>query len=297
MIRYLMGELSPEDMSRIETEFFADDRCFERLAALESELVDSYVRGMLSEEDRERLEKAFLASPARRSKVEFARALLAAAGAGPPREAEESWQVRVWRSLGALFQGLQPALRVATGLAAVVLVLGAAWLVVETARLRNQLGVVQAQRRDAEDRLAQQRARLEQLTQQLRREREQRAAGPSRLPEVAVSLILTPGLVRGLEEPARLAISAQVQRLRLELDLPEQAAYRSYRATIRTAEGGQVWSEDPLRARTRDSGKAVVLSFPAAVLTPGEYLVELRGLTESGAFEALESYYFRLSRP
>lgn len=75
-IRYLLGEVSQQEQTQIEEQFFADDVFFETLLAVESELIDCYVRGKLSPHDGEQFEKHFLASPERRKRVEIARDLM-----------------------------------------------------------------------------------------------------------------------------------------------------------------------------------------------------------------------------
>src|SRR6267142_1636604 len=57
-------------------------------------------------------------------------------------------------------------------------------------------------------------------------------------------------------------------------------------------EGGLVRSADMLRARTTDSGKAVVIDLPPQFLAPGNYEVELLGLVDPGKFEEVAYYNF-----
>ena len=44
LIHYLLGELSEQDQEQIEEKYFPDKGAFERLCALEDELIDRYVR-------------------------------------------------------------------------------------------------------------------------------------------------------------------------------------------------------------------------------------------------------------
>jgi|SRR5215213_1915310 len=76
VIRYLLGEASRQEHTQIEEQFFADDKFFEHLLAVEEELIDCYVRGKLPPHDREQFEKHFLASPERRRRVELAKHLM-----------------------------------------------------------------------------------------------------------------------------------------------------------------------------------------------------------------------------
>lgn len=76
MVKYLLGELSPEQEQQIEAAYFADDQVFDRLQALKEKLIDDYLHGKLSAENLRSFEQYFLASPAQRKQVEFARSLM-----------------------------------------------------------------------------------------------------------------------------------------------------------------------------------------------------------------------------
>lgn len=76
MVKYFLGDLSPEKEQQLEELFFADDRLFDRLQAVKENLIDDYLHKTLNEEDRTLFERNFLSSPAQREQVEFARALL-----------------------------------------------------------------------------------------------------------------------------------------------------------------------------------------------------------------------------
>ena len=76
MIRYLLGELSPEERAALEERYFGDDELFDELVCLENEIVDTYVQGELSENERKRFESHFLVTPERQEKVRFAKSLL-----------------------------------------------------------------------------------------------------------------------------------------------------------------------------------------------------------------------------
>ena len=54
MTRYLLGELAEEEMVALESAYLSDEVLLERLCAVETELIDAYVRGELSAGQRER---------------------------------------------------------------------------------------------------------------------------------------------------------------------------------------------------------------------------------------------------
>jgi hypothetical protein len=136
MIKYLLGEASEQEQSRLEEEYFADDALFEQLLAAEDDLIDSYVRGDLSSHEHKLFERSFLTSHRRRERVELARGLrraisteLAAAGEHLLNEEQKSAvgedKAMWWRSLLAALSGKNPTLGFALA-ALLFVVLGAA---------------------------------------------------------------------------------------------------------------------------------------------------------------------------
>ena len=75
LVRYHLGELSPEERDAVEARYFADDAFHEQVLAAEEELIDSYLRGELSTNQRAHFEGWFLRIGDRLEKLEFARAL------------------------------------------------------------------------------------------------------------------------------------------------------------------------------------------------------------------------------
>src|SRR5262245_22253804 len=185
--RYLLGELSAAEQTALEDEYFGDESKYDQICKAEDELLNRYARGSLSENDRERFEQSYLTNPGRRRHVMFAKALaqvvdenLAEMRAAPQTTesgrmgrpgAGPSW----WSQLAGLPRGLHFAPRLALIIAALLIVFGGAWLVVETSRLRAQLaaarreGETHRQRAQAQ---AQQIAALEAQSRQLTEERE-----------------------------------------------------------------------------------------------------------------------------
>jgi hypothetical protein len=76
ILRYLLGELAEADQAALEQELLLDRGKFDRVWAVENELVDSYVRGEMSRAARERFEGHYLASPLHRERVAIAESFL-----------------------------------------------------------------------------------------------------------------------------------------------------------------------------------------------------------------------------
>lgn len=304
--QYFLGDLPEEEKIRLEERFFTDDQCFERVLAIEDDLIDTYVRDELSPSERQRFERHFLASPRRRQRVEFARALMGTVSqvslADAPamaRTESTSW----WQILLAWPRPQKLATKFLMATAALLVVLGGLGLIVETMRLRRRLERVQTERQtlwrqeqEWQRQLAEQRTRGNELAAQLRHERDRAARLQKELarpePPFVVSFVLLPGLVRDTEAPKRLAIPPSAQSLRLQMDLEGDEGYKHYRAMLRTADGDEIWSQGRLRAQPTGSGKAVVLKLSPRLFQTGDYIVTLQGVTTNGEFDEVGDYYF-----
>ncbi len=104
---------------------------------------------------------------------------------------------------------------------------------------------------------------------------------------------LTPGLQRDAGGIKSFAIPANIDAVRLQLDLPE-GQYQSYEAIILDVDGRSVTTRKNLKAQSANGHQIVLLDVEAALLTPGDYRVKLSGLSTSGSLESLGSYPFKV---
>src|SRR5688572_11651809 len=65
LVRYLIGDCSDDERTRVEERFFADTEAFDRLCELEEELAARYARGELRADERAQFERAYSAPPRR----------------------------------------------------------------------------------------------------------------------------------------------------------------------------------------------------------------------------------------
>lgn len=314
LTRYLLGDLPEGERQEIEARFFADDEVFEELDALEAELRYDYAQGALSARDRKLFEARFVTNGEERRQAALAKAVLekveelkTARAVKPAAVVEEklSW----WRSLLAVLALNRPAISMAFGAVALVLMFGSAWLFYQTVRLREDVRTLQAareaQERESREQTAELQDRNKELEQQLgeeqdrNKELEQQMANqpPQTIPQTPgqqiastiASFLLLPGLSRDATAGAkRLTIAQDVKTVRLQLKVGAANDYRNFRATLKTVEGRQLWSRGGLRA----SGTTVVVSVPASVLTAGDYELTIAGQTESSTFEDVDDFYF-----
>jgi anti-sigma factor RsiW len=85
-MRYLLGELGPDEQAELDERAFVDDAWEERRDTAADELIDAYLAGALRPEARQRFEVHFLASAAHRERFQLLRDLrsvLAREGAAP----------------------------------------------------------------------------------------------------------------------------------------------------------------------------------------------------------------------
>ena len=315
--RYLLDDLPEEEQARLEARAFSDREYALAIAAVENDLIDGYARGGLSDADRRRFERRFLVSAERQRKVEFARALaelipvVATEGAAQAgmNLAPTSW----WESLKTSLKGLNPVFKLSMAAAAAMLIIGVSWLITETVRLRARVAQLQAERQMGErqeeilrGQTAGERARSEDLTSQLQRERERRerseelarqlernraregSAGPS----IFASVFLAPGLPRGEAHRPKLLVPRAARLVRLQIGLEREDEYQSFRAELRTAQGQAVWTQDHLRPRQTRAGRVLNLVVPGNLLGTGEYELTLKGEIDPQKTEDVRYYYF-----
>jgi anti-sigma-K factor RskA len=315
--QYLLGELPEEQQVEIEDRAFSDKEYLASITAVENDLIDEYVRGELSGSERQRFESRFLASAERRKRVEFAKALrtVVSEAVGPEKKVvptTERWSLR--ESLYAFLGGLNPAARLAFVAAAILLIAGAAWLFVETQRLRRQVTQLQAENQSGQDlrqalelerrrnaeldaRLGQEKLQREQTDESLRQLTETtEATNPVPPQPVIASLTLLPGLSRGGSQKPNLVLSNDARLVRLNIGIDPEEPYKTFAVEIRTVAGQPVWSRENLSARSRRGTRAVGLGLPATVLKSGEYELRLRGATEGGGAEDVGFYYFNVRK-
>ena len=76
LYKYLLGELPEQQQTELEHRYFTDDALFERLMAVEDELINRYARNESSDEERKRMERYFLMSQGRCKRLMFTQALM-----------------------------------------------------------------------------------------------------------------------------------------------------------------------------------------------------------------------------
>src|SRR5580704_13249852 len=141
-IRYLLGQSTEDEAERYDELSITDDDFAARLADVENDLADSYVRSQLSLDQMERFEALLRSSPFVRQKVDFAKDVLPLADARSHRPP----LAVVSPTSGLWFQRSRPWPWGLAGAIAAALIAVSSFLGMENLALRKQLAQEQRDR-------------------------------------------------------------------------------------------------------------------------------------------------------
>ncbi len=307
VVRYLLGDLTEEEQSVLEAEYFADQEKFEEIRAAENDLVDAYVRDRLPRAQRELFERNYLQSPKHRQRVAVAERLLEAADQAAADDRVEDRNLQTTASwLSRMKQAFQrpPILQQGMASAALALLfLSAGLLLFERARLNEELGKAKAElseqqrlQRERDNQLAAEREQRDKLKSELQQLQESIAQKPVSSPQPnrlsVLSFLLSPIRVRtGDGSQQQISISRDTGLVRLRMNV-EEGDSRSFQATVGTVGGERILEQQSLRPRSN----AVSVNIPADKLPMGDYILRLSATNSSGQTEEVNRYFFRIVR-
>ncbi len=291
--RFLFGRLGAAEQTAFEERLFADDSLEESVRLAEFDLADDYALERLSAADRKAFEKKFLLSAERKRQLTISRALgdrfaSASAVGHTARPGAISTRFRL------LFGFNQRAWRLAFGVAALAVLVAAAWLILKRShpgRSVNPPPIVRSSPSPDS-------------------KREMRhPPGPSSPPEhqttpspmpphapTASPAILSVDLLsdasRDRDKTPLIDLpNGRHDIVRLQLALKRNQT-GSYRADLLTFDGQSIFSSQSLQSTDTEAGK-IDFDVPAALLKTGDYRVSLRR-ADDGSKRAVASYYFRV---
>jgi hypothetical protein len=263
--RYLLGEASDDERSRVEQQYFADEAALDRMEAAEEALIEDYVAGRLPPDQRARFEREFLSVPHRRARVATIRTLMTAASRRAPVTMEDRPAVpRVRRPLLG---------RLSLAAAAIVLLAAGTWWVAGVSRGRPAAERHQAAVPSGPAPLA---------------------PTPRSSPRVfAVSI--SPGAVRGAGGSPGIAVpdGTDLVELRLEGE-PGDARIERARAVVRTVTGDEVWGGPAATPPDGPAGIAASIAVPAERLPADDYVITVFTATPRGAEREAYRYFLRV---
>ena len=312
--RYLLGELSEQEQDSLEERYFRDPKLFNAVMQVESELVDAYARGQLSTDMRERFEKSYLNHPARRKRVNFAKALTTRIDQREQsvtrleQSARSALPSSWWKRLFVIVGGQAPPLRFAMATIIVLVALVGVWFFVNRWRQQQrEAAQIQAQRENQEHREREQTA--SQQPKETPQDSQQRV--PQIPPESSqpspnsntnaappiVSLALTVGGVRSADGSVTqtLVIPHDTTQANILLDLKDDS-YPRYRVSLRKIGGSEIFTQTNIRPHSTKAGPRFVFKVPASRLTSGDYALTLGGITPEGEVDDLNKSLFRVEK-
>ena len=295
---------------------------FEDFEIAEEELIDAYVRNELSAEDSKLVEKGLRTSPQLVARLHFARMLARASSAqeftfptvAEPETFADHTQTEIekrswWKGFFSAAWVPQPAFRVALSFGLIFVLVGGVALIFgwiklrdEANRLARERAAVEQQRQELEKRLAEQRSKEQPAPDQKLREPPEAPektlvdSKPPQRPRDQTSppisnfahILLIPTGSRGGESRV-LTLSPAASGVRFDLSL-ETTDYSRYRVMITSATGKKITQQDVERS---PSSSTLSIRVPAKRFRQGDYQIRVSGLTSSGAFE-VENYVFRV---
>jgi hypothetical protein len=286
--RFLLGRLRAPEQVAFERQLFSDPRLDSRVRLAELDLADDYTYLRLSAGERERFEEKFLVSANRRRKVEVSIALRDRFASASVGEKKSAFIAR----LRTLFHLRRPFWRLAFGLAILVILFGAAWLVIKEPRIVERITNKIIPRRSSP------RSAPQEVHHPANTSSPEHQITPAPMPvhdpmsSSLVSIALQPVVSSDSGNMPSLALpkgEPGIVRLQLAL-IPKQPG--TYRAELLAADGKTVFSAESIRAPKSGSAQ-IDFDVPARLLKSGDYQIGL-ARDNAGIKEDLGRYYFRV---
>jgi hypothetical protein len=273
LVRYLLGELPPVEADTLDERSVVDQDFFERLEAVENDLVDGYVRQELTPDLRDRFARGYLAAGDHADKVRFASALAkrqkrpATVLPMKPRAANAvPWLLPVAATIAVVGLGL--------------------WVLPQDQKLPNNTPATEQATRDPEP--APSPAPQEPAAPPVD------APPPTRQEALFAFTLAAPR--RGADEltTIRIPSSATTVTVRTELEIDD---FPRYRAILKSSAADTVlWRSGTLAAEGQDASRVVPITIPARHFATQRYLLELEGISAAGTAEPITTYAFRVVR-
>lgn len=281
--RYLLGQLSDAEAEELEKRYFADDALFAELEAVETDLLDEYVRGELDSEERAAFEGLLATSPSLKSRVASASSLhrvLDSREAASPSTSRPRNPLPTLAAAAVLLAALGSAL---------------AWQTMSARRrldrLETERGALQSENRRLAGELEGARAGSRAAT--ARGSEEARPVTPGLTGDL-VGFVLSEELLRGAGAPNDLRVPPGAKAILLEVPVESRPGQR-YRVVIEDPSGGAVLEQRGLTAVRRKPGTFVLVPVSRESLPAGDYVVKLSRQRSPAGFEEVSELAFRVS--
>jgi len=288
---YLLRQMSPEERTGFEEEYWSNPELFEELVATENQMIGAYLRNEGTDEERQRFVHRFLTTESGRQQTELARAWM---NHTAPAQMLHMQAANRPTSAGLNTPRSRPRQRLA--IAAMLLIVGAGtlWLALNNLQLRRQ--VVQLQ---SESEVL--RRQTSTLQDQLNDSAQQQPGAPQQsnphsTPHMPAAFVLSSSLTRGGGAQQALVVPRGAKSVRLQVSLTYND-YSAYNVAVETAEGKSVWHKEYFKAKTLSTGQSVILvSLPASVLQSRTYILHVSGHGQNASSTPVEDYSFHIAK-
>ena len=304
---YLLGELSEQEQTQFEEDYFSDTALFERFLAVKEDLVDSYARGQLTGRKLELFEKHYLATQRRQQNVAEARTFIDAVTVAADRKDSAQTQPAVsggtwWQSLSQRI-GLPTFTLQAAFALLIILAIALGWVWIRSVQNRRD-----EQRNLAKDGTQPTPSPASSGSPDKERVADNKPTpGPtvnpspgsvnprSPAPAQIATLTLMPFAPRDGNAANTLQISPETRTASLRLTFKGEG-YTSYNVVLTTIDGRTVGQRAFSRAASSPSGNTLTFNVPASSLTQQDYIISVNGVNQSHQSEAIAEYFFRVAR-
>jgi len=256
--QYLLGRIEDgtETELRISQEILLDEDLAEVADSVEEQLIEDYLSGTLPATDRKAAEEHFLQAPERQQKLRFMRLLESYFGT-PQAVAGE--RVRTSAEPRKAFRGREKPSAFAWNR---ILIFGqAAALAILFIAGTRYVSSLRTRQTVLEGALISERTRSERLSKEV-----------SELQAPSARLVLAEGLVRSEGVIRHVDINSTIQRINVEIALPDRPRASSYNVQVTPADSKQpVWSARVLPLVSAEGYVQLKLELPAQGLQPGIY--------------------------
>jgi hypothetical protein len=266
--RYLLGQVTEEERSRLEQEYFHSDETVDRIAAAEDDLIEDYLSESLDPVERAWFEREYL--PQHRQRVETVRHLAAAARTSRHEAATSESATN------------QPLRWLPLAAALVLVAMGSLWIFMSP-RSGERPGIEKSPPAASTSVPSSTPGPLPQPPQPV---------APARR---VFAVSISPVTVRSAADVPAVIVPAGTDIVAMSLE-GEAAGLKvgSGRATIRTVGGGDVWQGPATVGGGLPAGAIARIEVPASRLAVDDYVVTLFGAEAGGAERELSRYFLRV---
>lgn len=282
---YFLGDLSEEEGRRLEERVFINSDFKDHVLIIEDELVEDYAAQILPAGEREKFERHFLTTSRHQEKLKIVNALKARARLArpitPPHPVTPGRAPFGWLRLPPL-PGLGRAASISL-YAVMLLALGfGLWYAYREFRSPSE----EVRNREKVN------AEIAALNN----------SGPiteAGRPDV-LAVPLMSGLARGDDEQTKLLLPNTDLIVQFRLRIPIETEFPRYGVLLVNSDDGEVFAYDGLTTRAVSSSpeghRQVLLDVPARALPPGDYVLKLKGISNSNQEQVIGDYSFRAGR-